>query len=128
MMLHEIMNVTTSHYKNVALVDLAQGSHFVRAVASSLLNQTHNEEIDMSHVQHELADEFPDDHQILHNLKLNDAHFAKLSEAHHDLNREIHRIESGVEATSDDRLESLKKQRLTLLDDVAQIIAKTKVA
>ena len=96
MMLHEIMNVTTSHCKNVALVDLAQGSHFVRAVASGLLNQTHQEEIDMSHVQHELADEFPDDHQILHNLKLNDAHFAKLSEAHHDLNREIHRIESGT--------------------------------
>jgi hypothetical protein len=110
------------------LVDLAQGSRCTHAVSSGLLNETRNEEIDMSHVQHELADEFPDDHQILHYLKLNDAHFVKLSDAHHDLNREIHRIESGVEAASDDRLESLKKQRLTLLDDVAQIIAKTKAA
>lgn len=80
----------------------------------------------MSHVAHELADEFPDDHAILHDLKLNDTHFATVSERHHDLNREIHRIESGVEPTSDDHLEALKKKRLTLLDEVAQMIAKAK--
>ena len=82
----------------------------------------------MTHVSHELHAEFPEDAEILHSLKVGDPKFAKLADHYHDLNREIHRIESGVEAASDDRLEGLKKQRLTLLDDVAQIIAKSKAA
>lgn len=82
----------------------------------------------MSHVAHELADEFPEDHAVLHTLKLHDAHFQTVAERHHDLNREIHRIESGVEAAADDRLEELKKKRLTLLDEVAGMIAKAKAA
>jgi uncharacterized protein YdcH (DUF465 family) len=63
----------------------------------------------MSHTPHELADEFPQDVAVIHKLKLEDAHFAKLADAYHDLNREIHRIESEVEAASDDRVETLKK-------------------
>jgi uncharacterized protein YdcH (DUF465 family) len=36
------------------------------------------------------------------------------------LNREIHRIDSGIEPASDDRTEALKKERLSLLDGVFQ--------
>jgi hypothetical protein len=77
----------------------------------------------MSHVPHELHEEFPDAADILHKLKLGDAHFARLAERHHEINREIHRIESGVEAASDERTEALKRERLSILDQVAAIIA-----
>ena len=72
----------------------------------------------MSHTPHELADEFPNDHAILHELKLNNAHFVTLSERYHEVNGEIHRIESEVENTSDEYAETLKKKRLALIDEI----------
>jgi uncharacterized protein YdcH (DUF465 family) len=80
----------------------------------------------MSHVLHDLATEFPGDIEILHELKLADAHFRGVSDRYHDINREIHRIETSVEPASDERLEGLKKQRLTMLDEVAQVIVKAR--
>ncbi|OYX66837.1 MAG: hypothetical protein B7Y88_03110 [Sphingomonadales bacterium 32-64-17] len=82
----------------------------------------------MSHTPHQLAAEFPEDSGLLHQLKLTDAHFARLADNHHELNREIHRIESEVEAASDERFEALKKQRLGLLDELAAIVAKAREA
>jgi uncharacterized protein YdcH (DUF465 family) len=82
----------------------------------------------MSHVPHDLASEFPNDAATLHALKLSDPHFRALADRHHDTNREIHRIETGGEAASDGRLEDLKKQRLAMLDEVAQAIARAKVS
>jgi len=76
----------------------------------------------MSHTPHELHDEFPEAGDILHELKIENAHFHTLSERYHTINREIHRIESGVEATSDERAEGLKKQRLSLLDEIGHMI------
>lgn len=80
----------------------------------------------MSHTPHELHDEFPDAGQILHDLKMSNAHFVKLADQYHEVNREIHRIESGVEAASDERAETLKKSRLHLVDEIAVIIGKAK--
>ena len=57
----------------------------------------------MSHTPHELHNEFPEARDILHKLKVENAHFHTLSERYHTINREIHRIESGVEASSDMR-------------------------
>ena len=80
----------------------------------------------MSHTPHELADEFPNDHALLHDLKLNDAHFVTLSDRYHELNGEIHRIEAGVETPSDEYTETLKKKRLALIDEISGILAKAK--
>ena len=80
----------------------------------------------MSHVPHELHDEFPADAPILHELKLTDSHFRKLSDSYHEVNRAIHRAETNVEPASGQMLEELKKERLSLLDAVAQILASAK--
>ncbi len=80
----------------------------------------------MSHVPHELHDEFPQDHDVLHQLKLSDTHFQALSEKYHVTNREIHRIEAEVDHASDQRLENLKKQRLGLVDEIARIVSKAR--
>lgn len=80
----------------------------------------------MSHFLHDLHAEFPADTEILHNLKLNDPHFPKLADEYQALNKNIQRIESGIDASSDDRLESLKKLRLVKLDEVYAMIALAK--
>ena len=76
----------------------------------------------MTHVPHELQEEFPEAGEALHRLKVENAHFAKLANEYHAVNREIHRIESEVEAASDERVEALKKRRLTLKDEIAGLI------
>lgn len=80
----------------------------------------------MSHTPHELADEFPQDRDLIHRLKLDDAHFARLAEEYHTVNRTIHRIESEAEAASDERMESLKKERLALADQISAMLAKAR--
>jgi uncharacterized protein YdcH (DUF465 family) len=82
----------------------------------------------MSHTPNDLREEFPEAVDVLHQLKVHDAHFATLAERYHDLNREIHRIESDLEPASDARAEALKKQRLALLDDISAIVAKARAA
>lgn len=73
----------------------------------------------MSHVPHEIADEFPEHKEKIHALKTADAHFARLIDEYHHLNREIHRVETGVAPASDDHEKHLRRQRLTLLDQIA---------
>lgn len=80
----------------------------------------------MSHTPHELHDEFPDATEALHTLKIGNVHFGKLAEQYHELNREIHRIDSGIEPASDDRTEQLKKERLAILDQVSAMIEEVK--
>lgn len=75
-----------------------------------------------AHTPHELHEEFPHDADTLRRLKATDAHFAKMSERYHALNRSIHRIEVEAEAASDAYLTQLRKQRLQLLDEIAVMI------
>ena len=69
-----------------------------------------------------LHDHFPDDGDILHALKLDDAHFRALSDQHNLLAKQIYRIETDIEPASDAHLEALKKERLALLDEVAAMV------
>ncbi|MEE4315849.1 MAG: DUF465 domain-containing protein [Erythrobacter sp.] len=75
-----------------------------------------------AHTPHELHDEFPQDAETLHRLKLTNSHFVRLAERHHEVNREIHRISAEIEAASDERLEALKRERLHLLDEIAAML------
>lgn len=77
----------------------------------------------MTHVPHELAADFPDHVDRLHDLKMTNAHFAKLSDEYHQINREIHRIETGIEPASDDRETGLRKRRMQLKDEIASMLA-----
>ena len=75
-----------------------------------------------AHTPHELHDEFPQYTDAVHRLKLGNAHFAKLADQHHLVNREIHRIETEIDAASDERVETLKKERLHLLDAISAML------
>lgn len=78
----------------------------------------------MSHTPHELAEEFPDKVEVMHDLKTKDAHFAKLFDEYHDLNRTIHRAETNVEPMEDLAEGELRKQRAALKDEIYAILAK----
>ena len=73
--------------------------------------------------KHDLHHEFPEYYDRIHELKTNNSHFARLFEEYHDLNREILRIEEGVENTADEYLEELKKKRLLYKDKLYGMIA-----
>ena len=77
----------------------------------------------MSHVPHELAAEFPELKDRIHELKLSDAHFQRLFEEYHSVNREVHRVEAAGLNISDEHYEELKKQRMTLKDQLYQMLS-----
>lgn len=71
---------------------------------------------------HSLANELPEFKDKIHELKKEDRHFHRLFNDYHDVDKEIHRIEAGVENTSDQYLEGLKLQRLNLKDELFGIL------
>lgn len=73
----------------------------------------------MTHTPNELADEFPDSAQRIHDLKMSDAHFVKLVDEYHDLNREIHRMQTEVDPATTRSEEEARKRRLALKDKIA---------
>ncbi len=73
--------------------------------------------------KHDLAHEMPEFKEAIHKLKQEDGHFIKLFDQYEDVSKEILRIEKEVEAASDVRLEDLKKQRLSLMDEMRGILS-----
>ena len=78
----------------------------------------------MSHTPHELAEEFPELVDTMHTLKSKDAHFAKLADEYHDLNRAVHRAETDVEPTDDAHMAEMRKKRLALKDEIYAALKK----
>lgn len=72
--------------------------------------------------KHDLHHEFPEFEQRIHELKMNNHHFARLFEEYHAINREILRIEEGVQNPADEYLEELKKQRLSHKDQLYDML------
>lgn len=75
--------------------------------------------------KHDLIHELPEMRDQIHELKTSNAHFARLFDEYHEVDHEVHRIESGVENTSDEYLEERKKIRLSLKDELYQMLKLT---
>jgi uncharacterized protein YdcH (DUF465 family) len=73
----------------------------------------------MSHTPHELNEEFPDQQEAINRLKATDAHFAKLTDEYHEINRAIHRAETDVAPTDDLHMAQMRKERMQLKDQIA---------
>lgn len=78
----------------------------------------------MSNTPHELAEEFPEYVEKMHALKMSDAHFAKLFEEYHEVNRAVHRAETDVEPVGDEHMETMRKQRMVLKDEIYGMLTK----
>jgi uncharacterized protein YdcH (DUF465 family) len=79
----------------------------------------------MSNTPHELAEEFPDKAAQISQLKQSDAHFAKLSDEYHEVNRAVHRAETNVEPLSEQAETTLRKQRAALKDQIWGMLSKS---
>ncbi|MEL6436255.1 MAG: YdcH family protein [Pseudomonadota bacterium] len=72
----------------------------------------------MANTPHELAEEFPEHVAKMSEMKQANAHFAKLFDEYHDVNRAIHRAETDIEPTDDFNMEAMRKQRMVLKDEI----------
>lgn len=77
----------------------------------------------MSESGHDLRALFPAQREILHTLKCESEHYRRLTLRYHAIALEIARIEEELDTELEARLEALKKQRLALLDEIADMIA-----
>ena len=76
----------------------------------------------MSLEKHDLIHELPEYRDQIREMKMNNAHFSKLFEAYHEVDHEIHRIETGVETPTDEYLEGRKVNRLKLKDEMFHML------
>jgi len=79
----------------------------------------------MSNVPHELAAEFPEFKEKIHNLKMSDGHFSRLFDEYHVVNREVHRAEAAGLNITDEHYEELKRKRMELKDELYSMLQKT---
>ncbi|MDF1669815.1 MAG: DUF465 domain-containing protein [Roseovarius sp.] len=70
----------------------------------------------MSHTPHELQDDFPELADKITEMKQSDAHFARLAEEYHEINRAVHRAETNVEPTDELAEQDMRKKRAALKD------------
>ncbi len=78
----------------------------------------------MSHTPHELAEEFPDKVELMSQLKQSNAHFARLSDEYHEVNRTVHRAETNVAPVEELAEVDLRKKRAALKDEIWAILSK----
>lgn len=71
---------------------------------------------------HPLVKEFPEFRDRIHLLKMEDPEFRKLAEEFEVIDKEICRIEEDIEASSDERLEVLKKKRVFFKDHLYHLL------
>lgn len=76
----------------------------------------------MSNTPHTLGEEFPDQLDAIHALKVSDARFAKVLEEYDDVNDQIHRSETRVDMLSEEAESALRRRRLALKDAIAQAL------
>ena len=70
----------------------------------------------MTTEHHPLLTEFPEHRDTIHRLKIDDAHFRRLFDEYHELDKEIFRMDENIEPTSDQVMEQRKVHRLALKD------------
>lgn len=76
----------------------------------------------MTHTPHELAADFPEHVDRIHMLKEGDAHFGRMMDEYHEINREVHRAETEVEPISPDAETDLRKRRAFLKDELYRML------
>lgn len=72
---------------------------------------------------HPLTKDFPDLRERIHAMKVKgDAHFGRLEKQYEDLDKQIVRVENGIERTDATALEQLKQQRVHLKDQLYKLL------
>lgn len=78
----------------------------------------------MSNTPHTLSDEFPDQMDRIHELKVSDAHFARILKEYDEVNDQVHLAETNVDPVEQLAEVELRKRRLHLKDQIAGYLSK----
>lgn len=71
---------------------------------------------------HAIHEEFPDHADQIHELKISNAHFARLLEEYDQVNDQVHSAETMVHPVSDQAEKDLRRQRAHLKDEIAHML------
>lgn len=71
---------------------------------------------------HPLLTEFPEHHDLIHRLKMEDARFRRFMEEYEEVDKKVFRMEKGIETPEDAVLTAEKKRRLSLKDQLANML------
>lgn len=72
--------------------------------------------------RHNLLTEFPDFQEKIHELKISNNHFRKLFDEYHELEHEIHRINTNEETTTDEYAHAVKAKLLHIKDEIFALL------
>lgn len=75
---------------------------------------------------HAIHEEFPNDTDIIHKLKLSDNHFARLLDEYDSINDEVAAAETLVQPTAPEHEAEIRRRRVQLKDQIAKAIAAAK--
>ncbi len=67
---------------------------------------------------------FPEYRDLITQLKHSDLHFTKLFDRHNEIDQKIKNIEANIEQATDVEVETLKKEKLHLKDQLYAILVK----
>ncbi len=79
-------------------------------------------------LHHPLVLEFPELRDAIHQLKTHDAHFRRLFDEYHEVDRSIVRIEEEIDPAGDARISELKHRRAHLKDELHHALKAAKPA
>ena len=76
----------------------------------------------MSDSQHDLASEFPEYKETIHELKMSDAHFRGLFDKYHEVNKLVMAAEHRTQPMSEEEEQKARKERMELKDQLYAIL------
>lgn len=71
---------------------------------------------------------FPEHRDLITQLKHSDMHFTRLFDRHNEIDQKIKNIESKIEMATHEEVETLKKEKLHLKDEIYAILTKASKA
>ena len=67
---------------------------------------------------------FPEYRDLISKLKTEDARFERLFDKHNELDQQIKNMEARIISASSEEIDTLKKEKLALIDELYQILRK----
>lgn len=67
---------------------------------------------------------FPEYRDLITQLKQSDLHFTKMFDRHNEIDQKIQNIEANIEQATDVEVETLKKEKLNLKDQLYAVLVK----
>ena len=67
---------------------------------------------------------FPEHQDLIHKLRHDDPHFAKIFESHQELDKEIAQLELNPVHLINDDIESMKRKKLKIKDEIYKILTR----